>query len=186
MDQIRDSNYINSRPLSESSSTESAIRRYNQTRSSPSDEALSEKKESLSSESNFPCYMYIILCHCCSIKKIKPINCFIFSLFTDKINILRNSDSFFFNDNTDWGWKISPYCFLKLSFYFTWPLGKLAAFHLFESDLQLKTYHIYTEYLYLKFQDMINVFTWPMFKKKNNSAQYFCRLLCSDILSYKC
>eukprot|EP00057_Strongylocentrotus_purpuratus_P005016 XP_003729987.2 PREDICTED: dixin [Strongylocentrotus purpuratus] len=47
MDQLQDSHYHNSRPISESSSTESAIRRYNQTRSSPSDDTLGDHKESL-------------------------------------------------------------------------------------------------------------------------------------------
>ncbi|XP_030834238.1 dixin isoform X3 [Strongylocentrotus purpuratus] len=49
MDQLQDSHYHNSRPISESSSTESAIRRYNQTRSSPSDDTLGDHKESLTS-----------------------------------------------------------------------------------------------------------------------------------------
>ncbi|XP_041470841.1 dixin-like isoform X4 [Lytechinus variegatus] len=49
MDQLQDSHYNNSRPISESSSTESAIRRYNQTRSSPSEDTLSDHKESLTS-----------------------------------------------------------------------------------------------------------------------------------------
>ncbi|XP_063959603.1 dixin-like isoform X4 [Lytechinus pictus] len=49
MDQLQDSHYNNSRPISESSSTESAIRRYNHTRSSPSEDTLSDRKESLTS-----------------------------------------------------------------------------------------------------------------------------------------
>ncbi|XP_072165795.1 dixin-like isoform X3 [Diadema setosum] len=48
LDQLGDSHYIISRPISESSSTESAIRKFNQTRSSPSDDGIDDRKEPLS------------------------------------------------------------------------------------------------------------------------------------------